>query len=128
MSDDGALSGAMMLSQQLRMYRWADTLDRARYNGELAVDNALLRREADELIARYNEIVIQANDLHRHATAVANDSARKDSVIAELEHAKAALEAECERLRRKNHEQELKIRLLRDVVRQDHPDIYPPDG
>jgi hypothetical protein len=127
MSDDGALSGALMLSQQLRMYRWADTLDGARYNNELAVDNALLRREAEALVARYNELVARANDLHRRATEVANDGARKDSIIAELEHAKAVLEAECERLRQKNHDQELKIRLLRDVVRQDHPDIYPPD-
>jgi peptidoglycan hydrolase CwlO-like protein len=115
------------LSEQLAMYRTIDAFDRAQFNKEIAVDNALLRREAEALIIRYNELVARANDLHRHATEVANDSARKDSVIAELEHAKAVLEAECERLRQKNHEQELKIRLLRDVVRQDHPDIYPPD-
>ncbi len=43
MSDDGALSGAMMLSEQLAMYRTMDALDRARYNNELAVEIQLLR-------------------------------------------------------------------------------------
>ena len=51
MSDSGAFSGAMMLSQQLSMYRWMDTIERAWSNNELAVDNALLRREAAEIVA-----------------------------------------------------------------------------
>ena len=127
MSSDGGTAGWLLLSDQLSTYRFLDKLDQNRHNNGLAVDNALLRREAEALVARYNELVAEATELHRRATEVANDSARKDFVIAELEHAKAVLEAERERLRQKNHDQELKIRLLRDVVRQDHPDIYPPD-
>jgi chromosome segregation ATPase len=127
MSDDGALSGAVMLSQQLRMYRWADTLDRARFNNELAVDNALLRREAEELVARYNQLVAQANELYRHATEVASDGARKDTVIAQLERAKTALEAECEQLRLELRDKATQIALLREIVRQDHPDRYLPE-
>ena len=134
MSDDGALSGAMMLSQQLEMYRWADTLDRARSDNELTVDNALLHRDAEQIVARYNELVAEFNDLLRRATEVAKDSDRKDSVIAELQreaealrNAKTVLEAECERLRQVNKATWGEVQLLRNIVRQDHPDMYLPD-
>jgi chromosome segregation ATPase len=134
MSDDGALSGAMMLSQQLEMYRWIDTLDRARSDNELTVDNALLRRDAEQIVARYNELVADFNDLLRRATEVAKDSDRKDSVIAELKReaealrsAKTILEAECERLRQENKATWGEVQLLRNIVRQDHPDMYLPD-
>jgi chromosome segregation ATPase len=134
MSDEGAFSGAMMLSQQLRMYRWMDTLDRARNNNELAIDNALLRHDADQIVARYNQLVADFNDLLRRATEVAKDSDRKDSVIAELQreaealrNAKTFLEAECERLRQENKATWGEVQLLRNIVRQDHPDMYLPD-
>jgi len=134
MSDDGALSGAMMLSQQLEMYRWIDTLDRARSDNELALDNALLRRDAEQIVARYNQLVAEFNDLLRRATEVAKDSDRKDSIIAELQreaealrNAKTVLEAECERLGQENKAARGEVQLLRNIVRQDHPDMYLPD-
>lgn len=134
MSDDGALSGAMMLSQQLEMYRWADTLDRARSDNELTVDNALLRRDVEQIVARYNQMVAEFNDLLRRATEVAKDSDRKNSTIAELKreaealrNAKTVLEAECERLRQENKATWGEVQLLRNIVRQDHPDMYLPD-
>jgi chromosome segregation ATPase len=124
----------MMLSQQLLMYRWMDTLDRARNNNELAIDNALLRHDADQIVARYNQLVADFNDLLRRATEVAKDSDRKDSVIAELKReaealrsAKTVLEAECERLRQENKATWGEVQLLRNIVRQDHPDMYLPD-
>jgi hypothetical protein len=86
MSDDGALSGAMMLSQQLEMYRWMDTLERARNNNELAIDNALLRRDSEQIVASYNQLGAEFNDLLRRATEVAKEADRKDSLIAELRH------------------------------------------
>ena len=134
MSDDGALSGAIMLSQQLEMYRWIDTLDRARSGNELTVDNALLRRDVEQIAGRYNTLVAEFNDLLRRATEVAKDSDRKDSVIAELKReaealrsAKTILEAECERLRQENKATWGEVQLLRNIVRQDHPDMYLPD-
>ena len=81
MSDAGAFSGAMMLSQQLSMYRWMDTIERAWSNNELAVDNALLRREAAEIVARYNQLVADFNDLRRRAIEVAQEADRRGSVI-----------------------------------------------
>ncbi len=134
MSDSGAFSGAMMLSQQLSMYRWMDRIERAWGNNELAVDNALLRREATEIVARYNQLVADFNDLRRQAIEAAQEADRRGSAIAELQHeaealrcARVALEAECEHLRQANKEKGIEIRLLRNIVRQDHPDMYLPD-
>ena len=132
MSDDGALSGAMMLSQQLEMYRWIDALDRARSDNGLAIDNALLRHDAEQLVARYNQLVAEFNDLLRRATEVAREANGKDAVIAglqqeteELRNGKAALEAECERLRRENTGQSIRIQWLSDMVRQGRPGYLP---
>ena len=134
MSDDAALSGAMMLSQQLEMYRWMDTLERARNNNELAIDNGLLRRDAEQIVGRYNLLVAEYNDLLRRATEVAKEADRKDSIILGLQreaealrNAKTALEAECERLRQENKTTWSEVQLLRNIVRQDHPDMYLPD-
>jgi chromosome segregation ATPase len=132
MSDDGALSGAMMLSQQLEMYRWIDALDRARSDNGLTIDSALLRHDAEQLVARYNQLVAEFNDLLRRAMEVAREANRKDAVIAglqqeseELRNGKAALEAECERLRRENTGQSIRIQWLSDMVRQDRPGYLP---
>jgi chromosome segregation ATPase len=123
-----------MLSQQLEMYRWIDTLDRARGDNELTVDNALLRRDLEQIAGRYNQLVAEFNDLLRRATEVAKDSDRKDSVIAELQreaealrNAKTILETECERLHQENKATWGEVQLLRNIVRQDHPDMYLPD-
>jgi len=124
----------MMLSQQLEMYRWIDTLDRARSDNELALHNALLRRDAEQIVGRYNQLVAEFNDLLRRATEVAKESDRKDSIIAELQreaevlrNAKTVLEAECERLGQENKAARGEVQLLRNIVRQDHPDMYLPD-
>jgi chromosome segregation ATPase len=135
MSDSGAFSGAMMLSQQLSMYRWMDTIERAWSNSELAVDNALLRREAAEIVERYNQLVADFNDLLRQAIEAAPEADRRGSAIAELEHevealrrAKDILEAECERLRQENEEKGIEITFLRGTLRDQHPDRYPPEA
>jgi hypothetical protein len=132
MPSDGALAGALLLSEQLSTDRFLDRLDRNRANAELTVDNALLRRDAEQIAGRYNELVAEFNDLLRRATEVAKDSDRKDAVIAglrqeaeELRNGKAALEAECERLRRENTGQSIRIQWLSDMVRQDRPGYLP---
>ena len=121
-----------MLSQQLEMYRWIDALDRARSDNGLAIDNALLRHDAEQLVARYNQLIAEFNDLLRRATEVAREANGKDAVIAglqqeteELRNGKAALEAECERLRRENTGQSIRIQWLSDMVRQGRPGYLP---
>ena len=132
MPNDGALAGALLLSEQLSTDRFLDRLDRNRANAQLTVDNALLRRDAAQIAGRYNELVAEFNDLLRRATEVAKDSDRKDAVIAglrqeaeELRNGNVALEAECERLRRENTGQSIRIQWLSDMVRQDHPGYLP---
>ena len=132
MPNDGALAGALLLSEQLSTDRFLDRLDRNRANAQLTVDNALLRCDAEQIAGRYNELVAEFNDLLRRATEVAKDSDRKDAVIAglrqeaeELRNGKAALEAECERLRRENTGQSIRIQWLSDMVRQDRPGYLP---
>ena len=134
MSDSGAFSGAMMLSQQLSMYRWMDTIERAWSNNELAVDNALLRREAAEIVARYNQLVADYNDLWRHAIEAAQETDRRGSAIVDLQHEaealqreKDSLEAECVRLRQENKEKGIEVTFLRATLRDQHPDRYPSD-
>jgi hypothetical protein len=127
MPSDAGMAGWLLLSDQLSTYRFLDKLEQNRNDNELAVDNALLRCEAEELVARYNQLIAQANELYRRATEVANDSARKDTVIVQLEQAKAALETECDRLRLELRDKATQIALLREIVRQDHPDRYLPE-
>jgi len=134
MSDPGALSGAMMLSQQLSMYRWMDTIERAWSDNELGVDNALLRRDAAEIVTRYNQLVTDFNNLRRHAIEAAREADRRGSAIAELQHEaealrreKDSLEAECVRLRQESNEKGIEITFLRHILRQEHPDRYPPE-
>jgi chromosome segregation ATPase len=132
MPGDGGLGGWLLLSDQLSTDRFLDKLERNRENNELAIDNALLRRDAEQIVARYNQLVAEFNDLLRSATEVAAEGDRKDSVIAGLQHeaeelrsGKAALEAECERLRRQNTGQAIRIQWLSDMVRQDRPGYLP---
>ena len=134
MPGDGGLGGWLLLSDQLSTDRFLDKLERARNNNELAIDNALLRRDGEQTVVRYNQLVAEFNDLLRRAIELGKEADRKDTVIAELEHqaeellsTKTALEAECERLRQENQTQAIDIRLLRNIVRRDHPDLYLPD-
>jgi predicted nuclease with TOPRIM domain len=134
MPSDGGLAGALLLSEQLSTDRFLDRLERNRSTAQLTVDNAVLRRDAEQIVARYNQLVAEFNDLLQRATEVAKEADRKDSSIAELQreaealrNAKTVLEAECARLRQENNATWSEVQLLRNIVRQDHPDMYLPD-
>jgi hypothetical protein len=121
-----------MIAEYLSIRDFMNGFDRNRANAQLSVDNALLNRDAEQLVARYNELVAEFNDLLGRATDVAAEAGRKDAVIAglqqeaeELRNGKAALEAECERLRRDNAGQSIRIQWLSDMVRQDRPGYLP---
>ena len=82
--------------------------------------------------SRYNQLVVDFNDLRRQAIEVAQEADRRGSAIAELQHegealrrAKDTLEAECERLRQENKEKGIEITFLRETLRDQHPDRYP---
>jgi hypothetical protein len=134
MPSDGGLAGALLLSEQLSTDRFLDKLERNHANAKLAVDNALLRHEATEIVARYNQLVADFNDLRSEAIEAALEADRREAAIAELQHevealrrAKDALEADCERLRQENNEKGIEITFLRETLRDQHPDRYPRD-
>jgi hypothetical protein len=121
-----------MIAEYLSIRDFMNGLDRNRANAQLSVDNVLLHRDAEQLVARYNNLVAEFNDLLGRAMEVTAEAGRKDSVIAglqqeaeELRNGKAALEAECERLRRENTGQSIRIQWLSDMVRQDRPGYLP---
>ena len=91
MPSDGGLAGALLLSEQLSTDRFLDKLERNHANAELAVDNALLRHEATEIVARYNQLVADFNDLRREAIEAALEADRRGAAIAELQHEVEAL-------------------------------------
>jgi predicted nuclease with TOPRIM domain len=134
MSDYGAFAGAQMIAEYLSIRDFMNSLDRNRSTAQLTVDNALLHRDAEQIVARYNQLVAEFNDLLQRAREVAKEADRKASTIAELEreaealrNAKTVLAAECERLRQENKATWSEVQLLRNIVRQDHPDMYLPD-
>jgi len=134
MSDWAALTAAGIISDTLWIQEFGRALRERRDFQELAIDNALVRREAAEVVAHYNKLVADFNDLRRRAIEAAEEADRRGSAIAELQHevetlrrAKDTLEAECERLRQESKEKGIEITFLRHILRQEHPDRYPPE-
>ena len=134
MSDWAALTAAGIISDTLWIQEFGRALRERRDFQELAIDNALVRREAAEVVAHYNKLVADFNDLQRRAIEAAQEADRRGSAIAELQHevealrrAKDTLEAECERLRQENKEKGIEITFLRETLRDQHPDRYPPE-
>ncbi len=134
MSDWAALTAAGIISDTLWIQEFGRALRERRDFQELAIDNALVRREAAEVVAHYNKLVADFKDLQRRAIEAAQEADRRGSAIAELQHevetlrrAKDTLEAECERLRQESKEKGVEITFLRHILRQEHPDRYPPE-
>ena len=134
MSDWAVLTAAGIISDTLWIQEFGRALRERRDFQELAIDNALVRREAAEVVAHYNKLVADFNDLQRRAVEAAQEADRRGSAIAELQHeaealrsAKDTLETECERLRQENKEKGIEITFLRHILRQEHPDRYPLD-
>jgi chromosome segregation ATPase len=132
MSDWAALTAAGIISDTLWIQEFGRALRERRDFQELAIDNALVRREAAEVVVHYNKLVADFNDLQRRAIEAAQEADRRGSAIAELQretealrNAKNSLEAECERLRQENKEKGVEITFLRHILRQEHPDRYP---
>ena len=134
MSDWAALTAAGIISDTLWIQEFGRALRERRDFQELAIDNALVRRKAAEVVAHYNKLVANFKDLQRRAIEAAQEADRRGSAIAELQHevetlrrAKDTLEAECERLRQESKEKGVEITFLRHILRQEHRDRYPPE-
>jgi uncharacterized coiled-coil DUF342 family protein len=134
MSDWTALTAAGIISDTLWIQEFGRALRERRDFQELAIDNALVRREAAEVVAHYNKLVADFNDLQHRAIEAAQEADRRGSAIAELQQevealrrAKDTLEAECQRLRQESKEKGIEITFLRETLRDQHPDRYLPE-
>jgi predicted nucleic acid-binding Zn-ribbon protein len=134
MSDWAALTAAGIISDTLWIQEFGRALRERRDFQNLAIDNALVRREAAEVVVHYNKLVADFNDLRRQAIEAAQEADRRGAAIADLQHEaealrreKDSLETECARLRQENKEKGVEITFLRHILRQEHPDRYPPE-
>jgi len=84
----GDMSGAMMLSNQLAMYRWEDHCQWMREQDGLAGQNASLRNELVRLGTRYNEL---AQNFKHFANAALEMEKETGERIAQLERELAEL-------------------------------------
>jgi predicted nucleic acid-binding Zn-ribbon protein len=98
MFSTGDMSGAMMLSNQLAMYRGEDHCQWMREQDGLAAQNAALRSELARLGAAYNELA--RNFKHFASAALEMEKqtgeriAQLEREVSELSDAKAKSEAE----------------------------------
>jgi predicted nucleic acid-binding Zn-ribbon protein len=98
MFSTGDMSGAMMLSNQLEIYRWEDHFRRMREQDGLAAQNAALRSELARLGAAYNELA--RNFKHFASAALEMEKqtgeriAQLEREVSELRDSKAKSEAE----------------------------------
>jgi hypothetical protein len=92
MSDWAALTAAGIISDTLWIQEFGRALRERRDFQELAIDNALVWREAAEVVAHYNKLVADFNDLQHRAIEAAQEADRRGSAIAELPWAATGLE------------------------------------
>jgi hypothetical protein len=57
------LGGALMLSQQLSLYRMLDSFDQAQDHNRVAANDAAWRNQYDNLVDQYNRLLRDANRL-----------------------------------------------------------------
>lgn len=127
MSDYGAMWGAQLVTNELRAQGW---MQQRRHNQDLneyAINNALLAQQNVELVGRYTQLVDDYNELRRRAIGVAKESDAKTATIAQLQQAKADLEAECERLHFRLLDVTTELAVLRGLDKQNHPEFYRRD-
>jgi len=98
MFDTGAFSGALLISQQLEMYRWADHFQHMQEQEGLAAQNAALRNELARLGAAYNELARNfkhfANAALQMETQTGERIAQLESEVSDLRGARTKAEAE----------------------------------
>jgi phage shock protein A len=129
MSDSGWAT--MLLSHQLEWHRTEDTLARARETGKLEADHAALRQRFIDLVAQYDQLATNYNqlradfaELHNRALALADERNCKAQVIDKLLKEKAEREAERKIMQTELETAQGSVRLLNNIVKRHDPDFY----
>ena len=115
------LGGAILLSQQLSLYRMLDSFDQARDNSRAAANDAAWRNQYNDLVNRYNRLLQDANRLADVQDRALNGQAGE---IAELKATKAMMAAQIEKLTLELASAKATVRLLRGSLRELRPETY----
>ena len=128
-SDTGALSAAMLISDQLSIYRWEDFFNRKRESQSLALNDATWRANYGNLAERYNRLVAMYNRLLADATKACDASERtitsQSLQIAELRASNDALWEDKQKLLKEKErvqsepEMDEILANIRRVIRED---------
>jgi hypothetical protein len=121
MSDFGGLGGALLISQQLDLYRWEDYFARSREANAVALSDAAWRNQYNDLVNRYNRLLVDAN---KFAKLSDQTIATQAGTIADLKAANDALRAENEQLRSRLVDVEGELAVLRGLDKELHPEAY----
>ena len=115
-------SGSWALSEQLALYRTMDGWEQNRADNSLALNDAAWRSQYDNLVNQYNRLL---NDANRLADVKDRELAEKDRQIAALTAANRAHESSAEKTALDLAGAKASVRLLRGIVRELRPDVYP---
>ena len=115
------LGGAIMLSQQLSLYRTLDSFNEARDHNRAVVHDAAWRNQYDNLVNQYNRLLNNANRL---ADVHDRERALKDSQIAELTAAISAQRDELQRLAKELAAEKESAKFLRGTIRELRGETY----
>jgi len=124
MPDYGALTGALMLGQQLESYRWEDYFKDMRATNQLIADYNVLRQQHGELVRRYNTLAEDFNKLYRLALESEAEGKKSASLVKELTEENRCRTAAFEKLQFDLERVTNELRLLRTRDRQQNPDFY----
>jgi chromosome condensin MukBEF ATPase and DNA-binding subunit MukB len=121
MFNNTGLGGALMISQQLEMYRWEDHFRRMRENNALAATDVAWRNQYNDLVNRYNALLRDANRLADVQDRGLNIQGQH---IKDLEATNANLEARIKELTLDLADAKSKVRFLRGSLRELRPGTY----
>ena len=115
------LGGALVLGQQLALYRMLDSFDRARDNNGVVLNDAAWRNQYNDLVHRYNRLLADANKFARVSDEAIETQA---GTIADLKAANDALRAEKAQLSSRLVDVEGELAVLRGLDKELHPEAY----
>ena len=115
------LGGAILLSQQLSLYRTLDSFDQARGNARAAANDAAWRNQYNDLVNRYNRLLQDANRLADVQDRTINSQAEQ---IAELTSENRTAAAQVQQLRQEVQIVRGVLDVERAMYREKHPEEF----
>jgi hypothetical protein len=115
------LGGAILLSQQLSLYRTLDSFNQARDHNRAVAHDAAWRNQYDNVVNQYNRLL---NDANRLADVHDRERALKDAQIAELTAANSAQRGELQRLATELAAAKDAAKFLRGTIRELRGETY----